>query len=158
MKNLALGIDPGIGNTGWAFVKRTSVGYQLITSGYTETSKSLSLGERLDTQYCRIHSLLFGNRPGVCAIESAFFNKNVSSHNKTVSVIAIAELAAVRCEVPTLQIKPQFVKSAVGCQMNASKAQILKMVNKVLKTDITNHHEADACAVAIAALLRGVDR
>ena len=151
----ALGIDPGIGNTGWALVRRTATGYQLLDSGYRETSKKALFGDRLDSQFCTIHSLLWGSRPDVCAIESAFFNRNVSSHNKTVSVIAMAEFAAYRCDVPTLQIKPQLVKAAVGCSMTASKDQVKRMVNKILKTDIRNHHEADAAAVAMASLLKG---
>ena len=150
-----LGIDPGIGNTGWAVLQRTASGYELIDSGYRTTPSKAMFGYRLDTQFCIIHDRLMEYKPDILAIESAFFNKNVSSHNKTVSVIAVAELAAFRCGVPTRKIKPQLVKAAVGCSMTASKDQVKRMVNKILKTDVRNHHEADAAAVAIASLLKG---
>lgn len=150
-----LGIDPGIGNTGWAIVYRTATGYRLVDSGYRETPTKSTFGDRLDSHFCTITDRLMAHTPDALAIESAFFNKNISSHNSTVSVIAIAELAAYRLGIPTVQIKPQLVKQAVGCGPKASKDAVKKRINALLKADIKNHHESDAAAAAIAALLRG---
>ena len=151
----ALGIDPGIGNTGWAIVKRAPSGYQLVRSGYSKTSTKEPFGERLDSQYVTIYDRLIEYEPDICAIESAYFNRNISSHNSTISVIAVAEFAAYRLNVPALQIKPQIVKASVGCSMNANKDAVRCHVNRILKCEIKNHHESDAVAVAVAALLKG---
>lgn len=152
---LAMGIDPGIGNTGWALVRRTPTGYELVDSGYRETSTTAMLGDRLDSHFITIRDRLMAFQPDILAIESAFFNKNISSHNSTVSVIAVAELAAYRVGVPTLQIKPQLVKAAVTGRGTASKAHVKQMVNRLLSADIKNQHEADAAAAAVAGLLEG---
>ena len=80
--------------------------------------------------------------PTLVSIESVFFNENVSSCISTTSVIAVVELASVWLGIPTLQIKSQAVKSAVK-----------RMVNKLLRSEIRNGHEADAAAAAIAGLL-----
>ena len=150
----AMGLDPGIGNTGFAFVQRTASGYQLLDSGYRTTSTTDPLCKRLYDLYTPIWLLMDEHKPDILAIEAAFFNKNISSHNSTVGVIAIAELAAFRNGVPTIQIKPQMVKSAVTGRGTASKEHVKRMVNRILSIDICNDHEADAAAVAIAGFLK----
>ena len=46
-----------------------------------------------------------------------------------------------------------MVKSAVCGSGKASKAQVVKMANRILKTEIKNNHTADAIAVSLAGLL-----
>ena len=69
------------------------------------------------------------------------------------SVIAIAELAACQLGIKVIQVKPQMVKASVCGSGKASKAQVVKMANRILKTEIKNNHTSDAAAVAIAGLL-----
>ena len=150
---LCLGLDPGIGNTGWASVRRTATGYRLTDSGIITTAATTPLGKRLDQHFVRLHNLLKTYTPDLVSIESVFFNRNISSCISTASVIAIAELAAEQVSIPTLQIKPQMVKAAVTGSGTASKPFVKKMVNKLLGSAIRNDHEADAAAAAIAGLL-----
>ena len=151
---LALGLDPGIGNTGYALVQRLPSRYQLLHSGVIFTSPRAPLGYRLNIHYATIRELLTEFSPDLVSIESVFFNKNISSCISTASVIAIAELAGVQASLPTLQILPKAVKSAVTGTGTASKTAVKQMVNKLLAVDITSDHEADAAAAAIAGLLR----
>ena len=110
---LALGLDPGIGNCGYALVQRFLNRYQLLHSGVIYTSPRTPLGYRLDTHYATRRELLTEHSPDLVSIESVFFNKNISSCISTASVIAIAELAGVQASIPTIQILPQAVKAAV---------------------------------------------
>ena len=151
---LCLGLDPGIGNTGWALVRRTATGYQLTDSGVITTASTTPLGKRLDQHFVKLHEILKAYTPDLVSIESVFFNRNISSCISTASVIAIAELASEQAGIPTRQIKPQMVKSAVTGSGTASKQAVKKMVNKLLAADIRNGHEADAAAAAIAGLLQ----
>ena len=66
---IILGIDPGIGNTGWAVVKRHATGYTLIDSGYQTTPTKAPFGERLNTQFITIHDRLMAYEPNALAIE-----------------------------------------------------------------------------------------
>ena len=150
---LCLGLDPGIGNTGWALVRRTATGYRLTDSGVISTCPSASLGKRLDQHYTRLHEILKTYTPDIVSIESVFFNRNISSCLSTASVIAIAELTGEQNGIPTIQVKPQAVKAAVTGNGTASKAAVKKMVNTLLKTTISNAHEADAAAAAVAGLM-----
>lgn len=92
--------------------------------------------------------------PDLVSIEAIFFNRNISSCISTASVIAIVELAAQQACVSTLQIKPQAVKSAVTGNGSAGKSDVMAFVNRLLNTEISRDHEADATAAAIAGLLQ----
>ena len=151
---LALGLDPGIGNCGYAIVQRLPNGYQLLHSGVIYTSPRVSLGNRLQTHYSTIREVLTEYSPDFVSIESVFFNKNISSCISTASVIAVAELASVQAGIATLQIKPQAVKSAVTGVGTASKSAVKRMVNKLLNASLTNDRETDAAATGIAGLLQ----
>ena len=150
---LSLGIDPGIGNTGWALVRRTATGYRLTDSGIITTPANTPLGKRLDQHYSRLYEVMKTYTPDLMAIEAVYFNRNISSCISTASVIAIAELAACQLGIKVIQVKPQMVKASVCGIGKASKAQVVKMANRILKTEIENNHTADAIAVAIAGLL-----
>ena len=150
---LALGIDPGIGNCGYALVQRLPSRYQLLHSGVIFTSPRAPLGYRLDMHYATIRELLTEHSPDLVSIESVFFNKNISSCLSTASVISIAELASEQAGIPALQIKPQKLKTAVTGSGTASKHAVKKMVNKITGATLTNGHETDAAAAAIAGLL-----
>ena len=113
---LALGLDPGIGNCGYALVQRLPSRYQLLHSGVIFTSPRAPLGYCLDTHYATIRELLTEHSPDLVSIEAVFFNKNISSCLSTASVIAIAELASVQAHIVAIQIKPQTVKAAVSKQ------------------------------------------
>ncbi len=113
---LALGLDPGIGNCGYALVQRLPSRYQLLHSGVIFTSPRALLGYCLDTHYATIRELLTEHSPDLVSIEAVFFNKNISSCLSTASVIAIAELASVQAHIVAIQIKPQTVKAAVSKQ------------------------------------------
>ena len=152
--NTVLGIDPGIGNTGWAIVKHEANRYEHIDSGVILTRTHAPIGKRLDTHYKMIRQLITEHSPDLVSIESVFFNRNITSCISTASVIAIVELAAQQAGVATLQIKPQAVKSAVTGNGSACKADVMKFVNRLLNTEITRDHEADASAAAIAGLLQ----
>ena len=156
-KNTVLGIDPGIGNTGWAIVKHTAGKYQYVDSGVILTRAHAPIGKRLDTHYTLIRQLMTEHSPDLVSIEAIFFNRNISSCISTASVIAIMELAAQHACVSTLQINPQAVKSAVTGNGSARKSDVRAFVNRLLNTEIMRDHEADASAAAIAGLLQTDD-
>ena len=152
--NLALGIDPGIGNTGYAIVERLPSRYRLPRSGVIHAPTHAVLGERLDMHYKVVRELLTEYSPDLVCIESVYFNRNITSCLSTAGVIAICELASVQAGISALQIKPQLAKRAVTGTGTASKRYVNRIVNRLLRvSEIQNHHEADAAAIAITGLL-----
>ena len=150
---IALGIDPGIANTGWAVVFRSITDglFRLCGSGVVTTQSDKAIGSRLAT-------IIDGIKPGlivadVIGVELVFFGRNVSSAMSTAHVIGAVELVAHQAGIECLQILPNQVKAAVLGKSRGSKALVRHFVNKLLNADIKNDHEADACAAAIAVLL-----
>ena len=152
--SIVLGVDPGLANCGWSVVQHTAGKYCHIDSGVILTRAHAPIGKRLETHYKMIRQMLTKHSPDIVSIESVFFNRNISSCISTASVIAVVELAAQQSDVSTLQIKPQTVKKAVTGSGTASKNDVMKYVNRLLNTEITRDHEADATAAAIAGLLQ----
>ena len=150
---IALGIDPGIANTGWAVVFRSVTDglFRLCGSGIIKTQSDEVIGRRLAT-------IIEGIKPAmavadVIGVELVFFGRNVSSAMSTAHVIGAVELVAHQAGVKCVQILPNRVKAAVLGKSRGSKALVRQFVNKIFDTEIKNDHEADACAVAVAALL-----
>ena len=150
---IALGIDPGIANTGWAVVFRSVTDglFRLCGSGVVKTQSDKAIGSRLAT-------IIDGIKPGlivadVIGVELVFFGRNVSSAMSTAHVIGAVELIAHQAGIECIQIHPNQVKAAVLGKSRGSKALVRQFVNKIFDTEIKNDHEADACAVAVAALL-----
>ena len=152
-QHLCLGVDPGIASTGWGIVQRKPTRFSLIGSGVQNTATQLPIGTRLEIHYNKFQELLTEHAPLIVCIEGVFFNRNISSCISTASVIAVIELACIQQNIPTLQVKPQAVKAAVTGKGTARKQQVKRNVNKLLRTEITSTHEADAAATAIAGLL-----
>lgn len=149
-----LGIDPGIAHTGGSVVSRKkSGGFQHLASGVIRTEPSACEAVRYATIYNAVNALIGEHTPDVLSIESVYFNKNVSSCLSTASVIGVIRLAAELSQLPSILVTPQQVKAAVCGVGRASKAQVQKMVAKVLRVDIKNAHAADAAAVAMAGVL-----
>lgn len=152
-RNLCLGVDPGIAFTGWGSVQRQPVDFKMIDSGVISTETELPIGTRLEIHYNEFRKLLKAQEPTLVCIESVFFNRNIKSALSTAQVIGVIELACIQQKIQTLQVKPQAVKAAVTGRGTVGKEQVKRCVNKLLGTQLTSPHEADASAAAIAGLL-----
>ena len=145
-----LGIDPGIANTGLAIVETSGNGYQLVTARLIKTEPNQQETERLLTLFNSVDALLNDFQVDLCSVERIFHNRNVKSSIKTGKAIGAILTAVARHAVPSLEITPQQVKAASGLGMRASKADVQKMLCRMLKVSELNDHIADACGAAIA--------
>ena len=149
-----LGMDPGLANTGWSVIRRHRSGrLDHLASGVIRTESDACEAVRYATIYNAVNAIREEHTPDLLSVESVYFNKNVSSCLSTASVIGVILLAAELAALPSIQVRPQTVKAAVCGVGRASKAQVKRMVSKLLDVDIRNGHACDAAAVAIAGLL-----
>lgn len=146
-----LGVDPGIANTGLAIVKRAGAGnYELVTARLVKTEPNTSESDRLLKIYQSVDGLLNEFHVDLCCIERIYHNRNVSSSISTAKATGAIMIAVARCGIPILEITPQQVKCASGLGARASKADVQKMMGRLLKRKKLNNHVADAAACAIA--------
>ena len=149
MKNLIIGFDPGLNNTGWGIIENLSNSEKYVNHGSISTKKDNPLGQRLNMIYEGVSELFSKYHQNQC-VEKIFSNKNPQSTLKLGKARAIIFLVAARFKVEIFEYSPNTVKKNLVGYGHAEKKQIIKMIERFfpgLKS--LNHDSADALAVAI---------
>lgn len=145
-----LGIDPGIGRTGWGVIEVESGKLKVESYGTIETPADMEIGERLSEVYDKINGLLDDYQPDAVGIEELFFNTN----SKTAFVVGQARgvimLAIAQRKLPLSIYTPLQVKIAVTGYGRAEKRQVAQMVKTLLKLDSIPKLDDTTDALAIA--------
>ncbi|MBD70888.1 crossover junction endodeoxyribonuclease RuvC [Candidatus Poribacteria bacterium] len=151
---LVLGIDSGLANTGYGFVRSVGSKFEMVDSGNIKTAAKVPSPDRLKVISDTLDRLVELHRPQVLAIEELFFSKNVTSALAVGEARGIAKLVAANNEIPVFDYKPAEVKKAIVGYGAATKRQIQEMIKIVLNLDFIPQpdHAADALALAICHL------
>jgi crossover junction endodeoxyribonuclease RuvC len=151
-----LGIDPGLGATGYGVIANgRAVEFGLIT---TETSEVLP--ERLRSLGAGLEQIIRRNRPTLCALETLFF-KTVGARSVIRSAEARGAIIYVlgRHRIPVTELTPATIKLALTGSGRASKHQMNFMVKRLLGLgDRVSEHAADALAAAYCLCRRAAGR
>jgi len=148
---IVLGIDPGIADTGYGFIKVGANKLECLAYGSIKTTPNLSLPERLSKLYQDLTTLIKLYQPQEAAVEQLFFNKNVRTALIVGQARGVALLALNQSGLVINDFTPAQVKSAVSAYGKASKQQVQKMVKLILGLEEIPKPDdaADALAVAI---------
>jgi len=149
--SLILGIDPGTIVTGYGIIEVTSSHHNAIDYGAIRPPKEANNPEKYLIIFNSIEYLMDKFHPDAISIETQFIGKNVSSTFKIVTARAMAMLAAAKRNIPIFEYAPKKAKIAVVGHGSASKEQVQKMVQLLLKIpqrDIPAD-ASDALALAI---------
>jgi len=151
MEKIVLGIDPGIADTGYGFIRVSGSRLECLEYGSIKTPAGSALPERLEILYSELKRLLKKHRPQVAAVEQLFFNKNVRTALIVGQARGVALLAISQAGVALTDFTPAQVKLAVSAYGQASKLQVQKMVKLILNLKELPKPDdaADALAVAI---------
>lgn len=155
---IVLGIDPGYDRCGIAIAHRdkTTGRDVVVWSTCVETNKKDPHYKRHGDVCSAIEDAMDTHKPSVLAIETLFFNKNVSTALKVAEVRGAIMFAATRRGIHITELSPQDVKTAVTGVGNADKGAVARMIPKIATLPETTKKrlddELDAIAVAIAGL------
>lgn len=149
-----LGLDPGIGRTGFAVLHGSLANPKLITFGCIETSLKSSHHERLNKLSLAVKKLLTRYQPQGVALERLYFSTNVKTALKVAEARGAITLTISHFGCPLYEFSPQEVKIAATGQGRADKKQIQKMLKLMfkLKEPPKPDDAADAVAVALCGL------
>ncbi len=149
-QEIILGIDPGTRVTGYGIIRVLSHGYEVIDFGCIRPPVDGRDSERYLYIFNGIESLINKHSPTAIAVESQFFLKNFRSAMKLGIARGVAMLAAERQRIPIFEYAPKQAKLSV-CHGNASKEQVQKMIQLLLKLPIlpTPQDAADALSLAL---------
>jgi len=155
-KTCVLGIDPGLAATGYAVLEGGAAGcYRLLEGGVIATRPRLPLEERLGQLHAGLWKAVRSFELAAVAVEELYAG---SVNPKTALLMAHARgvclLAAGQAGIPVYHYPATSIKQSVTGLGRASKAQVQKMIQVVLKLDSPPRpdHVADAIAVAICHL------
>ncbi len=146
-----LGIDPGTRITGYGIIQTTPAAFKPIDFGCIRPPTNLSMPERYLALFNGLEALLEKYKPGAVAVETQFVYKNVQSAIKLGMARGVLMLAASKRGIPIFEYAPKKAKLAVVGTGAASKTQVQKMVQLLLRLPTLPHPEdaADALALAI---------
>ena len=145
-----LGLDPGLGTTGWGLIQAEGNRLSHIANGQLKTDTAALLPERLADLARQLETLIAEHAPEGAAVEEVFVNKNPQSTLKLGQARGVVLMCAARAGMTVGEYAPTLVKKAVVGTGGAEKAQVHAMVSRLLPgAKIAGPDAADALAVAI---------
>ena len=148
---LIIGLDPGLGTTGWGIVAKSGNRLSHIANGQVKTDPKASLAERLVTLDRELADVILAHRPDQGAVEEVFVNSNPQSTLKLGQARGVCLLALARAGLPVSEYATRLVKKAIVGTGGADKVQVQAMLKVLLPgVKLAGSDAADALAVAIA--------
>ena len=145
-----LGVDPGLGTTGYGVVEKSSGALQYVASGRIRSVESEPLAERLAAILAGLREVIELYQPHEVAVEQVFVNVNPHSTLLLGQARGAAICAAVIARLPVSEYTALQVKQAVVGQGHARKEQVQEMVKRLLQLPAHAGPDAsDALACAI---------
>ena len=147
---ILIGLDPGLGTTGWGVIAAEGNRLSHIANGQVRTDSAAPLPARLAALHDALGELFATYRPQAAAVEEVFVNMNPQSTLKLGQARGVVLLSAARHGLEVGEYAPRLVKKAVVGTGGAEKAQVHAMIARLLPgAKIAGTDAADALAVAI---------
>ena len=145
-----LGLDPGLGTTGWGLVEADGNRLAHVANGQIKTDALMPRAQRLARLAEQLEVVIAEHRPDAAAAEEVFVNANPQSTLKLGQARGVALMCAARSGISVGEYSATLVKKAVVGTGGAQKAQVHAMVARLLAgVKIAGPDAADALAVAI---------
>ena len=132
---IILGIDPGTTIMGYGIIKVTGENVSLIDFNDFSLKKLDNHYLKLKKIFSSLTEIIDKYNPDEIAIEAPFFGKNVQSMLKLGRAQGVAMAAGLVKEIPITEYSPKKIKMAITGNGNASKDQVAKMLQNILKFD-----------------------
>jgi crossover junction endodeoxyribonuclease RuvC len=145
-----LGLDPGLGTTGWGLIEADGNRLRHLANGQLKTDSAAPLPRRLASLAVQLEALIAEHAPEAAAAEEIFVNKNPQSTLKLGQARGVVLMCAARAGIEVGEYAARLVKKAVVGTGGAEKAQVHAMVARLLPgAKIAGPDAADALAVAV---------
>ena len=146
-----LGIDPGLGTTGYGIIEDKA--FKLIEAGIIKTVPNTPIQERISKIFDFISGLIEEHKPGVLVLEKIY-----SHYKHPTTAILMGHARAMAClvcgkfDVRLVNYPSTRIKKAITGNGHASKQQVQRMVQNILKLKEPPYpvDVSDALAMAIS--------
>lgn len=145
-----LGIDPGLGTTGYGIID--SSGFKVIEAGVIRTRTGTPIQERITKIFDEIGDIVAEHCPGVLVLEKIY-----SHYKHPATAILMGHARAMAClicgkfDIKLISYPSTRIKKVVTGNGHASKIQVQRMVRELLKLKAMPEpvDVSDALAMAI---------
>ncbi len=150
-EKIIMGIDPGTTIMGFGIIRVVGSQMSFIQMNELLLKKYNDPFTKLKMIYDRTISLIETYHPDEIAIEAPFYGKNVQSMLKLGRAQGVAMAAGLSRQIPITEYFPKKIKMAITGNGNASKEQVAKMLQQVLKLESLpkNLDSTDGLAAAV---------
>jgi len=149
---LVLGVDPGLGVTGYALVESAPGSPRLVEAGVIRSRASLPLERRLLELSGGLEQVIGEHRPDVLAIEELYSHYK---HPKTAVIMGHARgvffLLAGKAGIPVYSYSATRIKKSLTGAGHATKEQVARMLANTLNCE-TIRGPADVTDAVATAL------
>lgn len=154
-EKIILGVDPGTIVMGYGLVEQKGKTLSIIRMGVLKLNKLENQALRLKTIFERMLEIVEEYKPDEMAIEAPFYGKNVQSMLKLGRAQGVAMAAALYRDIPIFEYAPRTIKQTITGNGNASKEQVSKMLQAMVKfEEMPKYFDAtDALAAAVCHYL-----
>ncbi len=147
---IIIGLDPGLGTTGWGVIAKSGNRLSHIANGQVKTDPKAPLAQRLVTLDRELTDVIVAHRPDTGAVEEVFVNTNAQSTLKLGQARGVCLLVLARAGMPVSEYATRLVKKAIVGTGGADKAQVQAMLKVLMPgVKLAGADAADALAVAI---------
>ena len=148
---IILGIDPGFAITGYGLIAVKGRVMSHVADGVIRTKEGDLHYKRLLQVAKALQAVIKRYKPHFAVIEELFVYKNVKTAMKVGEARGVILLTLARMHVPIFELSPLQIKQSLTGYGRATKTQMQKMVQRVLRLDTPPQPDdaADALAAAI---------
>lgn len=147
---IVLGVDPGIGRTGWGVIEVISSKCKVKSFGCIETLSTEELPQRLIQIKQEIARIIKKYKPARAGVEELFFNTNTKTAMSVGQARGVIIETLAERNIPVESYTPLQVKLAVTGYGKAEKAQVGVMIKMLLGLSEVPKPDDTADALAIA--------
>lgn len=148
MKRRIIGIDPGIGRTGFAVLEADQSKVVPIEYGCITTTVNGQIEARLHKLYTELSEIVKRHKPEVMILERVFFNHNQSTVIAVGQAQGVMLLVAAENKLEVDFITPLQIKASLTGYGHADKKQVQKMVTLLLNLKEVPKPDDTADAIA----------
>lgn len=150
-EEIVLGIDPGTNVMGYSFVKKVGKNIEVLEMDVLKLGNKEEMSTRMKIIFDFIIKKIDIFHPDMLALEAPFYYKNVQSMLKLGRVQGICIAAGLSRDIPFTEFPPKRVKQSITGNGNASKEQVMKMLQMMKLIDENPKYldASDALAVAV---------
>jgi crossover junction endodeoxyribonuclease RuvC len=147
---LIIGLDPGLGCTGWGVIAAEGNRLSHVANGQIRTEPKRPLADRLVRLEEELGWVIERHAPTSAGIEEVFLARDPQAAIKLGHARGVLMIAAAQRGLPISEYAARLVKKAVVGIGSAEKVQVHAMVQRLLPgAKIAGADAADALAVAI---------